>query len=127
MADLNCFAFTGRLSKDAEFKTLSSGKKLLQLNVANNVGYGDYAKTNWLTVKMWGDRGENLKPHLSKGTVITASGELTLDEWTDNNGTTHSQLVVTVLNIQMIGGKKEENKPSSPDFGNVPEGEDIAF
>lgn len=129
MSDLSSYAFTGRLTKDAEFKTLASGKKLLQMNVANNIGYGDFAKTNWLTVKMWGDKGANLAQHLTKGTVITAAGELSTDDWTDSNGTVHTQIVVTVFSVQMIGGKKDDGARYKPDpnFGNAPEGEDVAF
>ena len=59
MADLNNFAFTGRCTQDAVIRDLASGKKVLSVNVAVNTGYGDYKKTLFIKVQMWGDRGDN--------------------------------------------------------------------
>lgn len=109
MADLNSFAFTGRLTKDAAIKNVN-GKTLMELDVANNVGYGDYAKTNWLKVKMWGDRCNNIAPIFKKGSLVTGQGELSTNEWTNNNtGEKHVDLVVTVMNVQLLASKKAEN------------------
>lgn len=109
MADLNSFAFTGRLTKDAQIKNVN-GKTLMELDVANNVGYGDYAKTNWLKVKMWGDRCNNIAPIFKKGSLVTGQGELSTNEWTSNNtGEKHVDLVVTVMNVQLLASKKAEN------------------
>lgn len=108
MSDLNNFSFTGRLTKDALFKTLPSGKTLLEVNVANNTGFGEYAKTNWLKVKMWGDKGSKIKDYLTKGTLISGSGELTTEEWEDKQGKLNTNLVVTVLNIQILKSVKKE-------------------
>lgn len=109
MADLNSFAFTGRLTKDAAIKNVN-GKTLMELDVANNVGYGDYAKTNWLKVKMWGDRCNNVAPIFKKGSLVTGQGELSTNEWTNNNtGEKHVDLVVTVMNVQLLASKKAEN------------------
>lgn len=115
MADLSNYCFTGRVAKDAEFKVLSSGKKLLQLTVANNVGFGDFAKTNWLTVKMWGDRGEKIAQYLKKGTTVTGAGELSTEDWTGSDGKTRTNIVITVMNIQFSGGKKSDGDDISAD------------
>ena len=109
MADLNSFAFTGRLTKDVAVKNVN-GKTLMELDVANNVGYGDYAKTNWLKVKMWGDRCNNIAPIFKKGSLVTGQGELSTNEWTSSNtGEKHVDLVVTVMNVQLLASKKAEN------------------
>lgn len=109
MADLNSFAFTGRLTKDAQIKSVN-GKTLMELDVANNIGYGDYAKTNWLKVKMWGERANNIAPIFKKGALVTGCGELSTNEWTSNtSGEKHVDLIVTVMNIQLLASKKAEN------------------
>lgn len=114
MSDINSFTFTGRLSKDAQFKQLPSGKSILELNVANNIGYGDYAKTNWLKVKMWGERGANIAPILTKGSLVGGSGELTTEEWTSNqDNTKHTDLVVTVTNIQILSSKSNNQNQAA--------------
>ena len=114
MADLNCFSFTGRLSKDAQYKTLASGKSVLEMNVACNTGFGDYAKTTWLNVKMWGDKGSKIAQYLTTGTQIAASGELTNEEWTDKEGNKRSNLVVTIMNVNMVGGKQAQQSEEPP-------------
>lgn len=112
MADLNSFAFTGRLTKDAQIKNVN-GKTLMELDVANNIGYGDYAKTNWLKVKMWGERANNIAPIFKKGALVTGQGELSTNEWTSSNtGEKHVDLVITVMNIQLLASKKAENAAS---------------
>lgn len=109
MADLNSFAFTGRLTKDAQIKTVN-GKTLMELNVANNIGYGDYAKTNWLKVKMWGERANNIASIFKKGSLVTGQGELSTNEWiSSNTDEKHVDIVITVINIQLLASKKAEN------------------
>lgn len=118
MADLNSFAFTGRLTKDAVIKDVG-GKTLMELDVANNIGYGDYAKTNWLKVKMWGDRCHNIAPIFKKGSLVTGQGELSTNEWTKcgngNIGEKQVDIVVTVMNIQLLASKKAENAEDDDD------------
>lgn len=114
MADLSCYSFTGRLTKDAAIKTLPSGKTLLELDVANNIGFGDFARTNWLKVKKWGENNAGLISLLVKGSLITASGELSTETWRSNNGETHTNLVVTVFNIQILNSKKQDAPAQTP-------------
>lgn len=114
MADLSCYSFTGRLTKDAAIKTLPSGKTLLELDVANNIGFGDFARTNWLKVKKWGENNAGLISLLVKGSLITASGELSTETWRSNNGETHTNLVVTVFNIQILSSKKQDTPATKP-------------
>lgn len=119
MADVSGYIFTGRLTKDAQIKNVN-GKTLMELDVANNVGYGDYAKTNWLKVKMWGDRAINIAPIFTKGSLVGGMGELTTNEWTSNTtGEKHVDLIVTCQNVQLLVGKKNVDNPEQneqPDY-----------
>lgn len=126
MSDINSFAFTGRLSKDAMFKQLPSGKSVLEMSIANNIGYGNYASTNWLKVKMWGERGANIAPILTKGTLVGGSGELTTETWTDKEGSQHTELAVTVMNIQILSNKSQSSSSPSGEVSNVDD-ESIPF
>lgn len=113
MADLSAYNFTGRLTKDAQVKTLPSGKIVTEFDVANNVGYGDYAKTNWLKVKMWGDRGANIAQIFKKGSLVAGSGTLSTDEYDDKNGVHRTNIVVTVLDLQILASKKADSNAAS--------------
>ena len=113
MADLNNFTFTGRLVKDALMKTLPTGKQLLELSVAVNTGYGDYKKTLFVKVNVWGARGEKIVAYLKKGGLVGVTGSLDRNIWTDKNGIEHTEFVVNAADILMLSSKKTEAEPSA--------------
>ena len=108
MADINCFAFTGRLTKDASIRTLASGKKVLTADVAVNTGFGEHRKALYIKVQQWGDRGENIIPFLKKGQFIGGTGELSRNEWGDE-GNKKVDFVVDVMSIQLLGSKPQSS------------------
>lgn len=108
MSDLNCFSFTGRLTQDAATRTLASGKKVLTVNAAVNTGYGEYKKTLFVKLQMWGDHGEKIVPYLTKGKSIAASGELSRSEWQTHEGKQMVDFVVDVRAINLVGSKTQE-------------------
>lgn len=113
MADLNNFTFTGRLVKDALMKTLPTGKQLLELNVAINTGYGDYKKTLFVKVNVWGTRGEKIASFLKKGGLVGVAGSLDKNIWTDRDGIEHAEFLVNAADIQLLSSKKTEAEPES--------------
>ena len=116
MADLNVWAVTGRLTKDAEFRTLASGKALLSFDIAVNTGWGEYAKTTYVRVQQWGERGKNLVQHLKKGKPVAVSGSLSVNTWTGKDGVERQQLALDTTSVQMLSlgqaEKREEEVPS---------------
>lgn len=119
MADLNSFAFTGRCTQDATIREIASGKKVLSVNVAVNTGYGDYKKTLFIKVQMWGERGEKIVDYLKKGQMIAGQGEMSRSEWTSKEGKQYVDFVVDISNIQLLftGGCscKKDVSPSEPE------------
>ena len=123
MADLNNYVITGRITKDAEYKVLASGKGLLTVSVANNIGYGEYKKTLFIKVQQWGERGQNVAPYLTKGVLIGCAGELSTNEWDTKDGLHKTDLVLTTNAIQILSSKNNdssklgnENAESDPVF-----------
>jgi single-strand DNA-binding protein len=82
MADLNSWNGSGRLTRDAEKKTLPTGTVLVTFDIANNTGWGDYKKTIYLTCNVWGKTGTGLLPYLKKGKAVAVSGSLEVQSWT---------------------------------------------
>ena len=109
MADMNNLTVTGHLTRDAVIKTVGSGKTLLTFDVANNIGFGDYAKTNFYTVNMWGEKGLKLAQYLKKGTHVGVIGEESLNTWTGKDGTEHMDRVITTMNVTFLGGGKKSD------------------
>jgi single-strand DNA-binding protein len=104
----NVFTFTGTVGRDAEVRFLPSGQAVLNVTVANNVGFGDKQKTNWVRVALWGKRAEGkLQEYLKKGQTVFCSGELIVEEYQGNDGSTKSQLVLNANILDLVGGRKE--------------------
>jgi single-strand DNA-binding protein len=107
----NVFSCTGTIGKDAEVRRLPSGQAVLSVNVANKIGFGDKQKTIWLRVSLWGKRAEGeLKNYLRKGQQVFVSGELTMSEYTANDGTKKAQIELNASILDLVG-KREESMP----------------
>lgn len=126
MSDINNFSITGRLTQDATYRTLASGKGVLTCNVAINSGYGDYKKTLFVKVQQWGERGQKLAPYLTKGKPIACVGELSRNEWDSKEGNHNVEFVVDTPAIQLIGSMKQDTKSSDNTTDNTAE-EDFNF
>ena len=108
----NVFSFTGTCGRDAEVRYLPSGQAVLNVNVANNIGFGDKQQTLWIRVALFGKRAEgSLKDYLKKGQQVFVSGELTQSEYRANDGTTKTALELNANIIDLIGKRSEASQP----------------
>ena len=100
----NVFSFTGTVGRDAEVRNTPSGQTVLNVTVANNVGFGDRQKTLWVRVAVWGKRAEGrLVDYLKKGQQVFVSGELSQSEYQGNDGTTKTSLELNANVIDLVG------------------------
>ncbi len=110
----NVFSFIGTVGRDAEVRYLPSGQAVLNVTVANNVGFGDKQQTLWVRVALWGKRAEgSLKDYLKKGQQVFVSGELTQREFQANDGTTKVSLELTAAVLELVG-RASEGRKSEP-------------
>lgn len=111
MADLNVWSGTGHLYKDAEFRTLATGKQLLSFDLAVNTGWGEYQKTLSIRVQQWGERGKKIVDYLKKGKAVAVSGTLSMNEWVGKDGAKRQQLALDTNSVQFLasGGEAQVN------------------
>ena len=112
MADLSKYLFTGRLGNDAVVKTTPNGKKVMEMSVAVNTGYGEYKKTMWIKVNVWGDKVDTLAPMFTKGALVAGCGEPEINTWTDKEGNNKAELQVRCLNVEILSSKKKDEATS---------------
>jgi single-strand DNA-binding protein len=109
----NVFTAVCNISQDATVKYLASGQAVLNVSVANNTGFGDKQKTNWIRVALWGKRAEGtLVDYLRKGQAVFVSGELNVNEYTKQDDTKGFQLEVNADILDLVG-KKSENSTAA--------------
>ena len=107
----NVFSFTGTVGRDAEVRATPSGQSVLNVTVANNVGFGDRQQTLWVRVALWGRRAEgSLQNYLKKGQQVFVSGELTQREYQANDGTTKTSLELNANIVDLVGKRNDQGQ-----------------
>lgn len=104
----NVFSGLVRIGSDPELRFIPGGKGVLTFSAASSTGYGDKKKTLWLRVSYW-NNAEKMKEFLSKGDQISISGELSINEYKAQDGTTKTSLELNANIIDLVGVKRESS------------------
>ena len=99
---------------------------IVTLPVAVTTGFGDYKKTQWIKVRQWGERVNNVAPIFKKGALVGGSGEPSTESWTAKDGTVNCNLCITCMSVNLIVGAKSDNQVSEPS-NDESAGDDIPF
>lgn len=114
MADMNVCTLTGRLTKDATLETVGAkGTPLLKFDLANNTGYGQYARTQFFQVQMWGKSGEGIVQYLKKGKQVCVSGLFENNQWTNKEGKTIDNWRLTANQVTLLADSKGQTEAVS--------------
>ena len=97
----------GNIGKDAETRSTQNGDTVTSFNVAVEDRQGKEKGTMWFTCSLWGNRGDKLRPYLTKGSKVSVAGELGLRE---HEGKTYLQIRVDQVTL-MGGGERREEPP----------------
>lgn len=110
MADL---FVVGRVTADFELKTSAKQNPYVRFDVAENIGRGQYARTQYYQVFASGEKALQLvKAKLRKGNLIRISGALELEEFLKRDGVTRDKrLKVSLYEWSFI----HAGKPSGTD------------
>lgn len=103
---MNNFNAIGRVGKDAVTRFTQGGKAVTGWSLAVDRGWGDRKETLWLDCSLWGDRGQKIAEHITKGSQLGVTGELGTRE---HDGKTY--LTLDVRDVTLVGGKRQESQP----------------
>jgi len=105
--DINRVVLIGRLTRDAELKSIASGQAVTKFSVAVNrrKKNGDQweDEASFFDVVLWGRQGEILHQYLLKGKQVCIDGELRQDRW-QQDGQNRSKVEIVASNVQLLGG-----------------------
>lgn len=114
MSDLNSCSFTGRVTKDAVVESIGAkGTQITKFSIANNTGFGQYAKTNFFNVQVWGKAGVAIAEYLKKGKQIAVTGMLENQKWTGKDGLEHDSWNLTCQSVTLLADAKTTTEPVS--------------
>ena len=89
---MNKVILLGRIGKDPELKTFSSGAKVLNFSMATSKKLKDKSgewqeETQWHRCQVWGDRAGNMT-YLGKGDKVVCEGEIKYSSYDTPDGQT---------------------------------------
>ncbi len=100
----------GRLTRDAEIRTTSQEKQVVNFSVVINDGYRNkqgerIEQTTYFDCSYW--ISTNVAKILTKGTMVELTGRVSARAWTTNNGELKASLNFNVSTIKSHGGGKK--------------------
>ena len=91
----------GRLTKDAQLKSIPSGTSVLEFSVASTEKYKGNEETLFLDCAIFGERAEKLAQYMLKGKQVLLDGRLKLERW-ENNGVKNSKHSLVVDSVSFV-------------------------
>ena len=112
---INKTIVSGRLTRDAELRTLDNGTTLLKFGVAvtdyvggkeGANGFEEYV--NFFNCTMFGNRAAKIASWLTKGVKVVVEGRLHYSAWVADDGRKRNTVDITVQNIEFMSQKNKE-------------------
>lgn len=104
--DLGDGAVSGNLTRDPELRFTPDGRAVATMRVAETLRVFDQATQKWgdgptsfYDVTAWGDLAGNVSDCLSKGDRIAAVGKWQKQDWTKDDGTPGSKVVLVCRDV----------------------------
>lgn len=112
----------GRVTADLELQSSANNVPYVRFSLAEKLGYGEQARTQYLQVWAWReDAARLIKRKVKKGSLLWVSGSLELETYQKQNGTiTDKRLKVTLDNWGFVPGGKASATPPDTEAPHVP-------
>ena len=108
---INQVILMGRLTRDPEQRTTTSGKTIASFSIAVDRG-GESDQADFFDITAWEKLGELVVQYLAKGRRVLVQGRLRQDSWDDKEtGKKRSRVEVTATDVTFLDG------PSGDDDG----------
>lgn len=119
---INSLVLEGRLTKNPEVHSTTSGKEVCSFTVANDKPGKDNG-TNFIDCVAWEKRGEVINKYFSKGSRIFLRGHLDQQSW-EKDGQKRSKLVVIIDDFSFVDKKEDsvekQSEPEEIDLSEIP-------
>ncbi|EAH5595103.1 single-stranded DNA-binding protein [Campylobacter coli] len=117
---MNNVNLIGYLGKDFEIGTTNSGRVYAKNSLAitkrwKNERGNEESSTTWIPIVLFGKSAESASTHIKKGSQFACSGELSSNQYQDEDGNTRTMLTVIVSKFYWLGKKdKDDNGTQNP-------------
>jgi len=116
---LNNIVIKGRLTKDVELRTTTTGKEVANTSVAVTRRFG--AETDFFDIQAWSKTGIFLNTYFKKGQEIVVQGSMQCRKWQDKENNNRYSWELIAEQVGFCGSKSDSNNsapatysPSAP-------------
>ncbi|HZH97626.1 MAG TPA: single-stranded DNA-binding protein [Fimbriimonadaceae bacterium] len=108
---VNRVVLIGRLTRDPELRTTTTGKSVVEFSIAVNKrmkpqdGSPD---ADFFRVKAWGATAEYVSNYLTKGRLVAVDGRLEQRRYTANDGQNREVIEVVAENVQGLDRPRDD-------------------
>ncbi len=122
MAGYNRIIMIGNLTKDPEFKQISSGmgisRPYCRLSLASNRQFKNKQSGTvtqevcYIDIDVWGAQAENCHQYLQKGRPVLVEGRLKLDSWKEADGQSRSKHSIVADHVVFLTTGQRTDAPA---------------
>ena len=108
---MNKVILVGRLARDPELRTTTTGKSVCNISVAVDRRFKQDGQptADFFNVTAWGRQGEVIDQYLGKGNQIALSGRLQSRSYDGQDGVKRYVTEVILEELTFVGGNKEKS------------------
>lgn len=110
---------TGHAARDPETKQVGESQ-VCEFSVPVNKGRRDNQTTTWVRVSVWGRGAEWAQQDIVKGTLVQATGELSVREYAKRDGGTGFSVDMRADKVLALAGRKDRDAAPAPARGPTP-------
>ena len=109
---INQAILMGRLTRDPETRTTTTGKSVTSFSLAVDRGFGQDSGTDFFDVVAWEKLGDLVAQYLSKGRRCLVQGRLSQRSW-EQDGQKRSKIEVVATDVTFLdsAGESSGEKP----------------
>ena len=121
MASYNRIIMMGNLTRDPEYKQLSSGQAVCRFGLASNRQFKNkqtgsmVQEVCFIDVDVWGAQAESCNQYLQKGRSVLVEGRLKLDNWEGPDGIKRSKHSIVADRVTFLASGVNQSDDVSAD------------
>lgn len=115
---MNRVIISGRLTADLQVRYNASTQMAIgSFTLANDDGYGEKKKTNFVNCVIFGDKAESMEKYTAKGCRVLVEGRISTGSYEKNDGTKVKTTEIIADRVEYIDFKDKQNdEPKQTDF-----------
>ncbi len=113
---VNSVVLIGRLTRDPELRTTTTGKNVCSFSIAVNKKFkpaGDEPDADFINIVAWGNSADYVVNYLTKGRLIAVEGRLQARKYMASDGSNREVVEVVADSVTGLGRPRDENQPQT--------------